>query len=272
MRWFRERLRKFVDTGISCFIKAEERWEIRKDFMEIYEESVKYLYDNPKTHNKWILPNYQWYLRAVEAGERSINCDPHNTVIDAIDKNVERVGDIGKFINFLQILLIISLTPAFCATGLLSLIFDYLNTITLILGTLIILGCGTLSLYKRLLLLDKEAFQTINRTLVIQIEDKYYKQAKKEKLIAVNVWNISLCKYDTIPTIALLILFKKTLGRAYQVFKENMITVVAPYMPEYTESKSKWRLLSYIIHYYSRNFGVIVRKVREEDVAESGPH
>lgn len=261
-----------MGAGIRAFIKAEERWEIRKDFMEIYEESVKYLYSNPKTHNKWNLPNYRWYLRAVESGERSINCDPHKKVIDSIDKNVERVGEIGKFINLLQMLLIIPLIFAFCATGLLSLIFDHLDKITLILGTLIILGCGSLSVYKRLLLLDKEAFQMINRTLVIHLEDKYYKQAKKERLIAVNVWNLSLCKYDTIPTIALLILFKKTLGRAYQVFKENMITVVAPYMPEYIDSKSKWRLLSYIIHYYSKNFGVIVRKVREEGVVEVSPH
>lgn len=259
MRWFRERVRKFVDTGISAFIKAEERWGIRTDFMEIYEESAKYLYDDPKTHNKWNLPNYQWYLRAVESGECSINCDPHKKVIDAVDKNIERVGGIGNFINILQIITIIS---TFCVTGLLSPIFDNLGTIMLVLGTLVILECGLFSLYKRLLLLDKETFRTINKTLVIHLGDKYYKQAKKERLIAISVWNLSLCKYDTIPTIGLLILFKKTLGRAYQVFKENMITVVAPYMPEYIESKSKRRFLSYIIHYYSKNFGVIVRKVR----------
>ena len=272
MRWFRERLRKFVDAGIRSFIKAEERWEIRKDFMEIYEESVNYLYNNPKTHNKWNLPNYRWYLRAVESGERSINCDPHKKVIDAIDKNVERVGEIGNIINYFQILLIAPIVFTFCATGLIYLILGYVDKIMVILGILILLGNGVLSLYKRLLLLDKEAFQTINRSLVINLEDKYYKQAKKERLIAVNVWNLSLSKYDTIPTIALLILFKKTLGRAYQVFKVNMITVVAPYMPEYIDSKSKWRLLSYMIHYYSKNFGVIVRKVREEDVVEVGSH
>lgn len=240
--------------------------------MEIYEESVKYLYDNPKTHNKWNLPNYQWYLRAVGWGECSTNCDPHKKVIDAIDKNIERAGEIGNLINYLQIFLIAAGVFAFCATGLIFLVLNYIDAITLRLGTLILLGSGLLGLYRRLLLLDKEAFQTINRSLVINLKDKYYKQTKKENLIVISIWNRSLCNYDTIPTIALLIVFKKILGRGYLVYKENMITVIAPYMPEYMESKSKRRLLSYIVRYYGKNFSAIVRKVREVDMVESDPN
>lgn len=266
MQRLREIIRKNVATGTTYFIDAAKRWEIREDIIAIYTECVKCLHGDPKSRARLNIPNFQWYLRSVEGAKCAIHCNPHKKVIDALDDTIERIGIIGNIVNYIQILLFSVSVVLLSVAGIIFVILDNIvSEIFVWSGTLVFLLGIFLSGYKRLLLLDRETFQTINKNLVVDIEDRSYNQVKKERLIAITIWNHSLCQYNTIPTIALLIVFKKVLGRAYNLFRENMIFVVAPYMPQYISNRSTWCFLEHLAHYYRHNFWALVRGMREED-------
>lgn len=272
MQRLREIIRKNVAIGTAYFIDAAKRWKICEDIIGIYFECVKCLYNDPKSRARLNIPNFQWYRRSVEGGECAIHCDPHKKVVDTLDNIIERTGIIGDLINYIQIILLtVSILLLFVAQLIYAIFGNMISEIFTWSGILVFLSGIFLSGYKRLLLLDKETFQTVNKNLVVNFENKSYNQVKKERLIAITIWNYSLCQYNTIPTIALLIIFKKVFGRAYNVFRENMILVVAPYMPQYIMNKSRLRILAYLVHYYRHNFWALVRGIRGEDLIVSGP-
>jgi len=220
--------------------------EIREDVLEMYRACVRVMMQTPELRQRTAWGTDIWFKRAFHFGEIAKVIDPHKRVVEKCENVVEKINILesmnSKFHNALLFAMLV-----FGVSSVFGILYNVASSWICLIAFLVLflLKC-VLTFYQKVLFTDTEMLRTINSNLILNYKDLSAIRGQKVNLISANIWNHSLCKYDTVLFLFSLLILKIVLRPVYNRALHHVKRDVSNYIPTFLEQKDKRAFKRYV--------------------------
>jgi hypothetical protein len=243
---FRERYISFKLFSVNSYLQLLIHYEIREDVLEMYRACVIVMMQTPELKRRTAWGTGTWFKRAFHFGEVAQGIDPHKQVVEKCENLVENINILESIHSKFHHILLLAMF-VFGISSIFGTLYSKTTSMIFLIAflTLFLLKC-VLIFYQKVLFTDTEMLQKINSGLILNYKDLSAIRGQKACLISANVWNHSLCKYDTALFLFSLLLLKIILRPIYSRTLYHIKRDFSRFMPTFLENKDKRALRQYL--------------------------
>jgi hypothetical protein len=239
-KWYKDRVTDFV----NFVLKFEKEQNIRADFLNYYESSLKLKGTISRAYST--KPKRWYYDRIIEWGKKAKNYDPFKNILKSGDAAIDEVETVSNlFTLFDAVRAICPLVPTVLAF-LSKDINEYLSGLFLLISVGLLIINWIFEIFR---LNYKAVRKIINQLTFIEsdflLEDKTLPE--KSSLYGPYIWNRSLCNPSTISAYLFVIFLKRFMPISYNRVKNAGLNLIPQYMKTITPHNPYVSRLGFIL-------------------------